>query len=657
MIKTILRVGLLVVMVWTTQAQVPSIGIKGGYLYIWNTSTLPVIINGGEECGLFENGTSNGFFGGVTGEYSLFGDVLELSGSVYYAYRPAQLSVRSRDNFEVLDPRTNSYVTLLREHTFVSSLGYVSVDIGLRSRPLPSLPIYIRAAVDAGNPLVDATYTQNEEIVEPDGVLFPDGTKRRETGSGEYPGLGTSYGAYGGIGAVISLGDNVELCPEVGFRLGLNSLTSTANWTQSYAVGGLQLRYRFHPEPEPEPQPVPEPEPIPEPEPEPAPQPLPVMIASVSTVPLEINETIVTQTFPLLPYVFFDEGSANVPTRYQLDSDPARFDEAALEKKTLPIYYHALDIVGKRMTQMKGKLTVTGTTDGVESTSPEERRTLARRRAEEVVSIIRRRWNIDASRFDIRTVEKPVLASNEAYDEGIQENRRVELTSNNAEILGPVVHSRFNEYVPVQPRHDFRIDVLHPEEAAGWSLDVAHDHVKVGERNGASAPPSQVTFLLDQEMTDRLGPVVGSEDTLTAELLITQRQGNAVDASTTFPLRKSISNYEVSRLSLIVFDYDRADISDANRTMMERVIASAVRDGSTATVVGSTDRLGEQAHNQELSTKRARSVDALARAIAPSLKVTEVKGIGASNLPYDNSLPEGRFYCRTVSLTITTPLR
>jgi outer membrane protein OmpA-like peptidoglycan-associated protein len=87
------------------------------------------------------------------------------------------------------------------------------------------------------------------------------------------------------------------------------------------------------------------------------------------------------------------------------------------------------------------------------------------------------------------------------------------------------------------------------------------------------------------------------------------------------------------------------------------VIASAVRDGSTATVVGSTDRLGEQAHNQELSTKRARSVDALARAIAPSLKVTEVKGIGASNLPYDNSLPEGRFYCRTVSLTITTPLR
>ena len=118
-----------------------------------------------------------------------------------------------------------------------------------------------------------------------------------------------------------------------------------------------------------------------------------------------------------------------------------------------------------------------------------------------------------------------------------------------------------------------------------------------------------------------------------------------------------MSNYEVSRLSLIVFDYDKADINAANKKMMERVISESARDGSTASVIGSTDRLGEADHNMQLSRQRAEAVSSLAQTIAPSLNVQEVKGIGSSVLPYDNSLPEGRFYCRTVSLTITTPLR
>ncbi|MCX6140201.1 MAG: hypothetical protein NTX15_05125 [Candidatus Kapabacteria bacterium] len=90
---------------------------------------------------------------------------------------------------------------------------------------------------------------------------------------------------------------------------------------------------------------------------------------------------------------------------------------------------------------------------------------------------------------------------------------------------------------------------------------------------------------------------------------------------------------------------------------MRRVVKSASGEGSVATIVGSTDRLGELDHNMTLSTERARSVERFVRLIAPSLRISEVKGIGPAVLPYSNELPEGRFYCRTVSLTITTPLR
>ena len=213
-VQRVLNACLFLILAPALCAQTTSIGVKGGYLYLWNTSSIPVIAGSG-DCGQFSNGTASGFFGGLTGEYAIIGDLLELSGSVFYAHRPAQLVVQSQDNFEVLDPRTDTYVSLLREHVFTSNLGYVSVDLGVRSRPLPTIPVYIRAAFDAGNPIVDATYTQTEEIVAPDGVLFPDGTKRRTTGDGEFPGLGTSYGVSGGLGAVIPLGKNVELCPEL----------------------------------------------------------------------------------------------------------------------------------------------------------------------------------------------------------------------------------------------------------------------------------------------------------------------------------------------------------------------------------------------------------------------------------------------------------
>ena len=86
----------------------------------------------------------------------------------------------------VVDPNTDQYVSLQREHVFSSNLGYIAFEIGLRSQPVESIPVYVRGAFDIGNPLVDATYTQTEEIISPDGVLFPDDTKRRTIGSGEY---------------------------------------------------------------------------------------------------------------------------------------------------------------------------------------------------------------------------------------------------------------------------------------------------------------------------------------------------------------------------------------------------------------------------------------------------------------------------------------
>ena len=381
------------------------------------------------------------------------------------------------------------------------------------------------------------------------------------------------------------------------------------------------------------------------------------MLASVSTVPLEIQETVVTQTYPLLPYLFFDEGQADLPSRYRTSGTVAGFNEQELPHSTLEIYYDILVILGSRMKASGSALTITGTSDGRELASATERRALARQRAESVQQAIQQLWGIPDDQFVIRTVDRPALRSNEDYNEGIEENRRVELSSNDASLLGPVVHSRFNEYVATQPKHDFSVAVTHPELATAWDLGVQHGTERFATRQGASAPPSRISFALDQKTTEQLGPVIDAVDSLDGVLTIQQREQEPFTTTTRFPIVKTTSTFEVSRLSLIVFDYDRSEISSTNRAMMEDVISKAVRDGSRATIIGSTDRLGELDHNLELSQDRASSVERFARSIAPTLNIDDVKGIGPSQLLYDNSRPEGRFYCRTVSLTITTPLR
>jgi len=55
--------------------------------------------------------------------------------------------------------------------------------------------------------------------------------------------------------------------------------------------------------------------------------------------------------------------------------------------------------------------------------------------------------------------------------------------------------------------------------------------------------------------------------------------------------------------------------------------------------------------NKKISSKRA-------KAVADRLKIpsAQVEGVGETEILYDNSTPEGRYYCRTVQITIETPI-
>jgi outer membrane protein OmpA-like peptidoglycan-associated protein len=626
-------------------------GVFGGVGRIWNTTTLPIIA-GSTDCGTFSDGQSTGIRAGISLDYPILPGWLEASGRLMYDQRPASLQAETQLS-EVFDQSLNAYVPLRIGHTYDATLAYLVLDIGVRARPIQNFPAYLRLSVDAGNALFGATFDQQQEVASPGFILFNDGTKRHSVADGKIQDLSTSYGASAAIGGEIPFQPDLVLVPEISYRHGLNSVLKLAEWkTQAiYGTLGLQWKvYRDNSAPAPD---------------EDAPTPrtpdgvAPLVITSLSTRPLEVQETIVTQTFPLLPYIFFDSTGAQLRERYNPRIQQTTFSEKDLPKEALATYYHLLHIVAKRMKEHpRARLTITGTTDGKELATPAQRRELAEQRAKTTADYLVKTWGIDPRRLDIRTADIPTLASSIRYAEGNEENRRAEITSDDPAILEPVVHSRFLEYLPVQDKQQFSVEVLRPERADSWDLSVFHKQTLMTVKNGDNAPKPVVDIALAPETLKALGPQIeGENGELRGNLQIVQDDGSVLHADCIFPVKKTRSEFEVSRLSLIVFDFDRSDITPHNKEMMKRFVAEALKPTSEMSITGSTDRLGEAQYNMELSQMRAETVQKYLLTLQPQARIRSVRGVGSSTLPYDNNLPEGRYYCRTVSLEVRTPLQ
>jgi outer membrane protein OmpA-like peptidoglycan-associated protein len=111
-----------------------------------------------------------------------------------------------------------------------------------------------------------------------------------------------------------------------------------------------------------------------------------------------------------------------------------------------------------------------------------------------------------------------------------------------------------------------------------------------------------------------------------------------------------VGDYEVEKFSLILFDFDKATIEGMNKNIVE-FIKKRIKSNSEVQIVGYSDRTGDQEYNKRLSEERAKSTKKELKRIDAN-----AFGLGEEVLLYDNDLPEGRFYCRTVEIIVKTKI-
>lgn len=379
-----------------------------------------------------------------------------------------------------------------------------------------------------------------------------------------------------------------------------------------------------------------------------------------------IEEFEMEEGFPLLPYVFFQEGKGQLADSYQklLSKENASnksdmvssFNEDSLDWNTLKIHNNLLNIVGSRMTKNpNSKITVTGTNNnnGIEQNNI----TLSEKRANSVRDYLLSEWGIAPDRISTNSRNLPSVPGNPETVDGSQENQRAEITSDSYELMKPVF---LKDIVKVSNPPTINIK---PEVSSSNTKSEIDYNLEIKQGNNILRTVSNNEIGNDGYTWDILEePQPLFEEPIEITLNAKDQYGNnAEDIKTTKVQQLTIKKkrYElkddnrIEKFALIVFDFDKATLSDRHKKVLDD-IKTRIDENSQITIEGYTDRIGTADYNKQLAQKRAEEVKKYLN--AAESKVT-VKAIGQDELLYDNDLPQGRNYSRTVLVKIITPIK
>lgn len=658
------------------------INLGGGLnFHVANFETLPGVIG---CCDGYNVGAGVGLNTGVYYAIPL-GKTLELDLRANYMGLSGLLTKTEQRDVPVLDATQDRTVNANIEHEIDAVINTIAFEPSLVFRLGSQLRL--RGGLSAGY-VMSTEFTQSEIITSPSNGVFEaeDGTRSRaiyratnnqvsatplpaeEIPEAPTLNLGILFGA--SLDLPLNKSRTLFLVPEARYTLGLTSFHSSETWLPSQLAGGIGIRYAPRTKRPPKkvapPPPPPPPPPLP-----PAPPEEPTLDASIAAASvdefgnekpvslLKVEEFYENNTHPLLNYVFFNENSAELPDRYNkmTEKEVQNFTwNQYFESKTLDVYYDVLNIIGKRMKfYPQAELTLIG----CNSNKDEEKGNidLSRARAQTVKDYIVNTWDINPERITVEARNLPSLPSNATTEDGSQENRRVEIIPNFDRLFEPIItQNRFKETNP--PNFRFKPEVRAEIGVQSWEV-VAFQGDNVLKRfKGRGDVPAKIDWMLAAEEEQVNLPNL--EQPLEYKLIATDNDGKVWESkpqqlpvemiSVETKIFEMEEDMEIDKLSMIGFGFNSDKLNETNQNIADKA-KLRVRSNSELDITGHSDRMGNADRNLTLSKMRAESA-------ATRMEVDKkyAKGVGENDLLYNNDLPEGRFYSRTVRIKIQTPI-
>lgn len=375
----------------------------------------------------------------------------------------------------------------------------------------------------------------------------------------------------------------------------------------------------------------------------------------------------VSETLPLLNSVFFDEGSTEIPARYVLltKDQASGFKENALQKEQstsmtgrsagqLNMYHNVLNVLGDRMRSNPGAVI---TLSGASAKGPEDGRALA----ESVKQYLVLDFGISGSRITTQGRDKPQPPSEQrGGTKDLEllraEDRRVDIESASPELLLEVgggmmkpVQYNATQVDPLDSHVIFSVDSAR-QILKSWSIEVTDSKGGVQHYGPFTSDKESVpgkTILGDSPNGDYKVVLVG-----------VRKDGTIVRKESTVHLVRQDDAVSKGLRYSIVFDFDKAKTIASYDKFLTDVVSPLIANGATVIIHGHTDITGDDDYNHKLSVNRAQQTQKIIEHALAGLGRTDVKfetfGFGEepAQSPFENGLPEERFYNRTVIIDI-----
>ena len=228
-------------------------------------------------------------------------------------------------------------------------------------------------------------------------------------------------------------------------------------------------------------------------------------------------------------------------------------------------------------------------------------------------------------------------------------DRRVDIVSISGNLLAPLQISVI-EQDPIDSRIFFKTEDGSKNIIKSWDLDITDEAGFVqhyGPFTKSLESVSGNAILKDKQ-----------KGTFKAVMTGKTKDGIVVRKESTFMLSKSDAPVEEGYRFSILFDFDKSTAVDSYDKFLTEVVAPLIKENGRVIIHGHTDIIGEEEYNNYLSTQRAQDVKNILEKALKNLGrnnvVFEVFGFGSdvNYAPFENNLPEERFYNRTVIIDI-----
>ncbi|MBI5324666.1 MAG: OmpA family protein [Ignavibacteriae bacterium] len=610
-----------------------NLGIYGGLNFNMHTPSFIFHINN-RNITFNQNNSNLWFHLGFIGNYPL-NETFTVSGRIGYNGLSGNLS----ENVTYLDTFSTNTIT--------ADLHYIEISPVMQFHNLlPVKRLYFLAGLEFGIPIsTKYTFKQNQ--------LTP--IINQSLKNGDIPDATLRFAGAIGAGYIFNINDNSFLIPEISYRIPFNHISGNRDfttWDVPQLRVGVALTFGL------EKSKVKPPEVYSN---------LEIGFREVNYYDKErqkhtlqnirVEDVQYTELFPMVPYIFCDENQPAPSDSTQIltgKSEKGEFKIDMVEPDAMKINVKTLDIIGKRMTgNPDADLIITGTIDNKKE-KPESQ--LPLRRAEFAKEYLVNIYKINPDKINVKTGGLPEKPSAQTVPEGDAENRRIELSSSNPKILAPIILKGESQTIAEPNLVEFVPFINSSDSVTSWQFEIEQAGQTIRNVKGSGdIHPIQFVIIPNELKKSQIPIDYVLTATNTKDLKRTV-SGSIPTEYFSFTRKKSeeLPDKTISKYSLILFDFDKAEISDKDKAIIEENILPEIKFNSTVKIYGYTDKIGKEDYNKSLSERRAAAVKDLLSSKVKDAKF-ETYGVGENEVIFDNNSPIGRQLSRTVQIYVITP--